>query len=114
VIPRGVTFIRTGALDKVFPATFPSGEGSDFAGEIVSVREDVERFAVGDAVLGWTDEPRRTSGGAGGAPGRQARVAVVGRRRLHVRRPRPRSRRGERADQYHRRPSYLRKDSAAP
>jgi len=55
-INPGEIMIRSGALDKMFPATFPSGEGSDFAGEIVALGEGVAGFAVGDAVLGWTDE----------------------------------------------------------
>jgi len=55
-INPGEIMIRSGALDKRFPATFPSGEGSDFAGEIVALGAGVAGVAVGDAVLGWTDE----------------------------------------------------------
>ena len=36
-INPGEVAIRTGALHKQFPATFPSGEGSDLAGEVVAV-----------------------------------------------------------------------------
>jgi NADPH2:quinone reductase len=46
--------IRSGALEASFPATFPSGEGSDLAGVVSSVGEGVTAFAVGDEVLGWS------------------------------------------------------------
>ena len=36
-INPGEAAIRTGALHEQFPATFPSGEGSDLAGVIVEV-----------------------------------------------------------------------------
>lgn len=51
----GEAAIRKGLLDAVFPATFPSGEGSDFAGEVVAVGSGVTKFRVGDAVLGWSN-----------------------------------------------------------
>ena len=54
-INPGETSIREGLLDSMFPTTFPSGEGSDFAGRVVAVGSGVERFSVGDEVLGWTD-----------------------------------------------------------
>ncbi len=53
-INPGEAAIRAGALDAMFPATFPSGEGSDLAGVVSSVGERVGEFAVGDAVLGWS------------------------------------------------------------
>jgi NADPH:quinone reductase len=55
----GEAAIRFGYLDARFPATFPSGEGSDFAGVVTEIGPDVGSFAVGDEVLGWTD--RRAS-----------------------------------------------------
>ncbi|WP_225727169.1 MULTISPECIES: NADP-dependent oxidoreductase [unclassified Nocardia] len=55
-INPGEAKIRTGALHALWPATFPSGEGSDFAGRIVEVGEGVSAFAVGDEVLGFTHE----------------------------------------------------------
>lgn len=55
-INPGEIIIRSGALDKVYPATFPSGEGSDFSGEIVSLGAGATGFSVADAVLGWSDE----------------------------------------------------------
>jgi NADPH:quinone reductase len=53
-INPGEAAIRSGALDKVFPSTFPSGEGSDLAGVIHTAGEGVSEFAVGDEVLGWS------------------------------------------------------------
>jgi NADPH:quinone reductase len=53
-INPGEATIRSGALDAVFPATFPSGEGSDLAGVVSSVGDGVAEFAVGDEVLGWS------------------------------------------------------------
>jgi len=55
----GETAIRTGALAEIFPATFPSGEGSDLAGVVSDVGPGVTQFSAGDEVLGWSD--RRTS-----------------------------------------------------
>lgn len=53
-INPGEAAIRTGALAERFPATFPSGEGSDLAGVISAIGDGVTAFAVGDAVLGWS------------------------------------------------------------
>ncbi|WP_203735205.1 NADP-dependent oxidoreductase [Paractinoplanes durhamensis] len=58
-INPGEISIRTGLLHDRWPATFPSGEGSDFAGRVVEVGGSVTGFAVGDEVLGWSD--RRSS-----------------------------------------------------
>ena len=55
----GEAAIRQGALEARFPATFPSGEGSDLAGVIHAVGDGVNEFAVGDDVLGWSE--RRSS-----------------------------------------------------
>lgn len=55
-INPGEASIRTGALHERFPATFPSGEGSDLAGVVKEVGIDVEGFAPGDEVLGWSWE----------------------------------------------------------
>lgn len=55
-INPGEASIRTGALQALFPATFPFGEGSDFAGTIVSVGAGVTGWAAGDDVLGWSWE----------------------------------------------------------
>ena len=53
-INPGETNIRTGALHDRFPATFPSGEGTDLAGVVTSIGPDVTEFAVGDEVLGFS------------------------------------------------------------
>ena len=47
--------IRTGRVRDIFPATFPSGEGSDLAGVIEEVGAGVKELAVGDEVIGYTD-----------------------------------------------------------
>lgn len=54
-INPGEASIREGKLAKQFPTTFPSGEGSDFAGIIETVGADVPGFTVGDEVIGFTD-----------------------------------------------------------
>ena len=53
-INPGEAKIRSGALRDSFPATFPSGEGSDLAGVVVAVGDGVDDFAVDDAVLGFS------------------------------------------------------------
>lgn len=53
-INPGEAGIRSGAMHDVFPATFPSGQGSDLAGVVVSVGPGVGGFAVGDEVMGWS------------------------------------------------------------
>jgi len=58
-INPGEASIREGYLDSRWPATFPSGEGTDLAGVVTEVGADVSAFAVGDEVLGWSD--RRSS-----------------------------------------------------
>ncbi|MEF2979353.1 NADP-dependent oxidoreductase [Subtercola sp. YIM 133946] len=52
-INPGEAAIRRGDLDARFPATFPSGEGSDLAGVVTAVGAGVTDFAVGDEVLGF-------------------------------------------------------------
>ncbi|HTS95181.1 MAG TPA: NADP-dependent oxidoreductase [Streptosporangiaceae bacterium] len=47
--------IRQGLLAQRWPATFPSGEGSDLAGVVDELGPDVTGFAVGDEVIGFTD-----------------------------------------------------------
>jgi NADPH:quinone reductase-like Zn-dependent oxidoreductase len=54
-INPGEASIRKGLLADRWPATFPSGEGSDLAGVIEEVGEGVEKFSVGDEVIGFTD-----------------------------------------------------------
>ena len=54
-INPGEAKIREGALHDLWPATFPSGQGSDFAGVVDSLGPDVTTFAPGDEVIGWVD-----------------------------------------------------------
>lgn len=42
--------IRTGAVAKIFPSTFPSGQGSDLAGVIKEAGAGAGGFAPGDEV----------------------------------------------------------------
>jgi NADPH:quinone reductase-like Zn-dependent oxidoreductase len=54
-INPGEAGIRRGDLDARWPAHFPEGQGSDFAGTVAAVGSEVTAFAVGDEVLGFTD-----------------------------------------------------------
>jgi len=46
--------IRSGALHHLFPATFPSGQGSDLAGVVAELGPGVSGFALGDEVIGFS------------------------------------------------------------
>ncbi|WP_290056563.1 NADP-dependent oxidoreductase [Amycolatopsis solani] len=54
-INPGEASIRRGLLHDRYPATFPSGQGSDFAGVVAELGEGVEEIAVGDEVIGFVD-----------------------------------------------------------
>jgi NADPH:quinone reductase-like Zn-dependent oxidoreductase len=54
-INPGEASIRDGSLHDRFPATFPSGQGSDLAGIVTELGPGVDAFAQGDEVFGWTD-----------------------------------------------------------
>ena len=45
-------------MHERFPATFPSGEGSDLAGVIEELGEGVEQLNVGDEAIGFTNRAR--------------------------------------------------------
>jgi NADPH:quinone reductase-like Zn-dependent oxidoreductase len=47
--------IRAGAVRDIFPATFPSGQGSDLAGVVAELGPGVTGFAVGDEVIGFSN-----------------------------------------------------------
>jgi NADPH:quinone reductase-like Zn-dependent oxidoreductase len=53
-INPGEASIRKGLMHERWPATFPSGQGSDLAGVVAVVGEGVQGFAVGDEVIGFT------------------------------------------------------------
>ncbi|MBV9089995.1 MAG: NADP-dependent oxidoreductase [Mycobacteriaceae bacterium] len=55
-INPGEAMIRKGALHDMWPATFPSGQGSDLAGVVAEVGPGVDGWRVGDEVLGFTEE----------------------------------------------------------
>jgi NADPH:quinone reductase-like Zn-dependent oxidoreductase len=54
-INPGETKIRMGLEDSTWPATFPSGQGSDLAGIVAQAGPGVTSFSAGDEVIGWTD-----------------------------------------------------------
>jgi NADPH:quinone reductase-like Zn-dependent oxidoreductase len=58
-INPGEASIRKGLMHERWPATFPSGQGSDLAGVVEEIGPHVSSVAVGDEVIGWTD--RRAS-----------------------------------------------------
>ncbi len=47
-------FVREGRFHEELPRTFPSGQGTDFAGLVVAIGEGVTNFARGAEVLGHT------------------------------------------------------------
>jgi NADPH:quinone reductase-like Zn-dependent oxidoreductase len=54
-INPGEAMIRKGAFAERWPTTFPSGQGSDFAGVVSEIGEGVASVRVGDDVIGFTD-----------------------------------------------------------
>lgn len=58
-INPGEAKIREGQLHARWPATFPSGEGSDVAGIVTKLGPGIDSFKVGAEVIGFTD--RRAS-----------------------------------------------------
>lgn len=58
-INPGEIGIREGRMHERWPATFPSGQGTDLAGVVRALGEGVSEFAVGEEVLGWSE--RRSS-----------------------------------------------------
>jgi len=54
-INPGEAKIREGLLHSRWPATFPSGQGSDLAGVVARAGQGVTGFAAGDEVIGYTD-----------------------------------------------------------
>ena len=54
-INPGEAKIREGLLHARFPATFPSGDGSDLAGIVAATGPGVTGFSAGDEVIGFTN-----------------------------------------------------------
>ena len=54
-INPGEAKIRDGLLHALWPATFPSGQGSDLAGVVDRLGPGVTTVAAGDEVIGWVD-----------------------------------------------------------
>ena len=54
-INPGEAAIREGRMHARWPATFPSGEGSDLAGVIEELDDAITGFAIGDEVIGFTN-----------------------------------------------------------
>jgi NADPH:quinone reductase-like Zn-dependent oxidoreductase len=54
-INPGEAAIRRGLLHERWPATFPSGEGSDLAGVVEQGASGSDQWSTGDEVIGWTD-----------------------------------------------------------
>ena len=55
-INPGEAAIREGLMRDLWPATFPSGQGSDLAGVVEEVGPEVSGVAAGDDVIGFTNE----------------------------------------------------------
>jgi NADPH:quinone reductase-like Zn-dependent oxidoreductase len=55
-INPGEASIRKGLFADRWPATFPSGQGSDLAGVVEEVGSRVANVAVGDEVIGFTND----------------------------------------------------------
>ena len=54
-INPGEAKIRQGLMHDRYPATFPSGEGSDLAGIVAETGSGVTGFSAGDEVIGFTN-----------------------------------------------------------
>jgi NADPH:quinone reductase-like Zn-dependent oxidoreductase len=54
-INPGEAKIRDGSLHERWPATFPSGQGTDFAGVVDRLGPGVTTVAIGEDVIGWVD-----------------------------------------------------------
>lgn len=57
----GEAMIRRGALHDRWPATFPSGQGSDLAGVVVELGSGATGFDVGDEVIELGVPPERVN-----------------------------------------------------
>jgi NADPH:quinone reductase-like Zn-dependent oxidoreductase len=55
-INPGEIAIREGAFAEQWHTSFPSGQGTDFAGRVHAIGDGVHGWRPGDEVIGWTDE----------------------------------------------------------
>ncbi len=55
-INPGEAAIRKGLLSALWPATFPSAEGSDLAGVVETLGAAVDGVVPGDEIIGFTDQ----------------------------------------------------------
>jgi NADPH:quinone reductase-like Zn-dependent oxidoreductase len=55
-INPGEASIRKGLFAERWPSTFPSGQGSDLAGVVEEVGSEVKNVAVGDEVIGFSND----------------------------------------------------------
>jgi NADPH:quinone reductase-like Zn-dependent oxidoreductase len=55
-INPGEIMIRKGVFADRWPATFPSGQGSDLAGIVEEIGGAVKNVAVGDEIIGFTED----------------------------------------------------------
>jgi len=55
-INPGEIMIRKGVFADRWPATFPSGQGSDLAGIVEEIGSAVKNVAVGDEIIGFTED----------------------------------------------------------
>jgi NADPH:quinone reductase-like Zn-dependent oxidoreductase len=61
-INPGEAKVREGLYASRWPATFPSGQGSDLAGIVAETGPGVTGFWAGDEVIGWTDNRASQAG----------------------------------------------------
>ncbi len=52
----GEAAIRAGYMEAMYPGTFPSGQGADFAGVVTALGAGADSPSVGDEVLGWSEQ----------------------------------------------------------
>ena len=55
-INPGEASIRKGLLQRMFPSTFPSGQGSDFSGVVETVGSEVKQFNASNEVIGFSHD----------------------------------------------------------